>query len=278
MSRAAVPAPRAIVTRPAREAARWTADLCAHGIDAQALPLIEIRTLREPALRQALEQARRDLTRYRALMFVSPNAVAHFFADSESNPALVHMQQWPAAINTRAWAPGPGTAQALRAVGVADVLIDAPPADSAQFDSEALWPVVAAQLRPGDRVLVVRGSQTPAVPGGQGRQWLGEQLQAAGVQADFVAAYERGAPCLDAAQQALARSAAADGALWLLSSSEAVAHLGAALPGADWSRARALATHGRIAQSARAAGFGTVHECRPALADVVASIKSLHVH
>ncbi|MGE3348297.1 MAG: uroporphyrinogen-III synthase, partial [Ramlibacter sp.] len=39
-------------------------------------------------------------------------------------------------------------------------------------------------------------------------------------------------------------------------------------------RARAVATHPRIAQAAREAGFGVVCESRPALADVVASIES----
>ena len=48
-----------------------------------------------------------------------------------------------------------------------------------------------------------------------------------------------------------------------------------ALPDQDWGQARALVTHPRIAQAARAAGFGSVQECRPALADVVASIESL---
>ena len=65
-----------------------------------------------------------------------------------------------------------------------------------------------------------------------------------------------------------------DGSLWLLSSSQALEHLCAALPGQDWRQARALATHPRIAQAARNAGFGEVRECRPALADVAASIES----
>jgi len=73
---------------------------------------------------------------------------------------------------------------------------------------------------------------------------------------------------------ALARQASHNGSLWLLSSSEAIAHLGRALPGQDWAAAHALATHPRIAQAARAAGFGCVSECKPALADVAAFIKS----
>ena len=87
-------------------------------------------------------------------------------------------------------------------------------------------------------------------------------------------AYQRGAPRFSAQEVALAQQAARDGSVWLLSSSEAVAHLAEALPGQHWGAAHALATHPRIAEAARAAGFGTVRECRPALEDVVASIES----
>ncbi len=271
-------APRALVTRPAHEAAQWTHDLCAHGIQARALPLIGIRALSEPALRQALEHARHAAASYDAVMFVSPNAVRHFFQVFEQNPAHAGVQPQELAINIEAWAPGPGTAQALLQAGVAAHRISAPAPGSAQFDSEALWPVVSGRLRPGARVLVVRGADADAgaTAGGQGRPWLAQQLAGCGAVVDFVAAYGRCGPSWDEAEQALARAAAGDGTTWLLSSSEALAHLAQALPGQDWSGARALATHARIAQAARAAGFGRVHECRPTLADVAASIKSLH--
>ncbi|MDQ3273162.1 MAG: uroporphyrinogen-III synthase, partial [Pseudomonadota bacterium] len=59
--------------------------------------------------------------------------------------------------------------------------------------------------------------------------------------------------------------------VWLFSSSEAVGHL----PPGDWSQGRALATHPRIAEAARAAGWGVVVESRPTLADIVASIESM---
>ncbi|MDE2413326.1 MAG: uroporphyrinogen-III synthase [Comamonadaceae bacterium] len=267
--------PRAIVTRPARDAAQWVADLQARGIAAAALPLIGIAAVSDAALREALQEARAAFAGYRAVMFVSGNAAQYFFEQNQAE-ALTH--QAHDAINTRVWAPGPGTVAALRQAGLAAARIDAPGPDAAQFDSEALWQVVAPQIAPGDRVLIVRGSNTPAAEGGNGREWLTRQIAAAGGSVDFVAAYERGAPQLDAAQQALARQAAGDGSVWLLSSSEAVAHLAAALPGQDFSRARALATHPRIAEVARTAGFGLVLECRPSFAEVAASIESLHEH
>jgi len=92
---------RAIVTRPAREAAQWVADLQARGIAACALPLIAIHPVREPALRLALLQARAGFASYRAVMFVSGNAAQYFF---EENQASTLIQQAQAAINTRVWA------------------------------------------------------------------------------------------------------------------------------------------------------------------------------
>ena len=268
--------PRVIVTRPAREAAQWVAQLTAHGITAAALPLIAIGPCTDPAAQQALQQARAQLARYTALMFVSGNAALYFF---EPNWPLALDGQALTAIKIRAWSPGPGTAQALRQAGVPPGCIDGPAADAAQFDSEALWQQVRGQIGPGSRVLIVRGrSATPdgahESAQGTGRDWLAQQITAAGGSVDFVVAYQRGAPQLSADAVALAQQAARDGSLWLLSSSEAVAHLAQALPGQHWGAAQALATHPRIAQAARSAGFGRVRECRPALADVVASIES----
>ena len=265
--------PRVIVTRPAREAAHWVGLLAARGIPAVALPLIDIGPCTDAAAQQALAQAHARLAQYRALMFVSGNAVFHFF---EPNKALALDGQALAAIKTRAWAPGPGTARALEQAGVPPGCIDGPAPDAPQFDSEALWQQVSRQIRPGDCVLIVRGRSNGVHESaqGNGRAWLARQIEAAGGTVEFVVAYQRGAPHFSAREVALAQQAAQDGSVWLLSSSEAVAHLSEALPGQHWGAARALATHPRIAEAARAAGFGTVGECRPALEDVVASIES----
>jgi uroporphyrinogen-III synthase len=267
---------RVIVTRPAREAAHWVQELQSRGIAAAALPLIAIRPASGTLAEQALQQARDTTAQYRALMFVSSNAVLHFFQDSAPNSPLALMGKAPTAIKTRVWSPGPGTAHSLQRAGVPPELIDGPADDAAQFDSEALWHRVAPQIQPGDRVLVVRGRSAAAADAvrGTGRDWLARQIEAAGGRVDFVAAYERGVPWFGPNQVALAQQAAHDGSLWLFSSSEAITHLVQALPTATWSAAHALATHPRIAETARTLGFGTVRECRPALSDVVASIES----
>lgn len=252
---------RVIVTRPAGEAGRWLDALRARGFDAIALPLMAIAPVSDAA---PLRGAWRSLVQARAAMFVSGNAVRHFFAQQPSGVS------WPAA--TRAWATGPGTREALLEAGVDAALIDSPPASAAQFDSETLWRQVAVQVRPGDLALIVRGGDAQGAS--KGRDWLADQLAAAGAKVELVVAYRRGAPEFSPAQLQIASAAIDAGDVWLFSSSQAVSHLRAALPQQDWSRARAVATHARIANAARGAGFGVVCESRPAVDAVVAALES----
>jgi uroporphyrinogen-III synthase len=255
---------RVLVTRPAREAQRWVHELRLHGINASALPLIEIG---QPPDEDAVRREWARLDRYDAVMFVSGNAVDRFFAlRPPSLPA------WPQA-QTRAWAPGPGTRDALLRAGLALASIDQPDAKAQQFDSQALWAQVGSGVKAGQRVLVVRGGDASGQ--GSGRDWLAGRLTKVGVAVDKVVAYCRRPPHLTSVQRALAQEAAADGTAWLFSSSEAIAHLEGELPGQAWSEARAIATHPRIAQAATDAGFGVVCLSRPTLADVVASIESI---
>src|SRR5690606_29000489 len=95
-------------------------------------------------------------------------------------------------------APGPGTAralaQALWPLGIAEDRIDSPGPAAAQFDSEHLWSVVAAQMAPGRRLLLVRGATQGAEEGGlagHGREWLIERCRAAGAEVQACVAYRR---------------------------------------------------------------------------------------
>jgi uroporphyrinogen-III synthase len=246
-----------VVTRPAPEAGRWVELLERRGIEALALPLLAIAPAPDT---QALQRAAARAGDYGAVMFVSANAVNAFFAAA------------PAFASPRAWAPGPATREALLAAGLAPDRIDAPPAEAPQFDSEQLWQVVQGQLGAGDRLLLVRGGD--AQGRSQGRDWIAAQLAAAGVEVHTVVAYVRRVPAWSAVQREMARRASGHGATWLFSSSEATANLQQLLPGQDWSRACALATHPRIAEAVRAVGFGQVRSCQPGLDAVVASIES----
>lgn len=328
MGDAASPSTWVVVTRPEREAARWVQALQALGLAAVPLPLMAFGPPTDPG---ELARAWQAVPKCDAVMFVSPQAVHAFW---EASPPGFLKLFWPIALSginksaiylkldrrragsdadadadasersgldaavrahrLRCWAPGPGTAQALRQWGVPPESIDQPTASAAQFDSEALWPVVQAGLHPGMRVLVVRGesdaaaesiSSTPAAPAafdvgtapprtGNGREWLVRQCEAAGVEVLFCVAYRRQPPQWGPPQQALAQQALATGAVWLLSSSESLGYLQQLLPAASWQGATALATHPRIAQAALDSGFGRVWQSRPALADVAAVLRS----
>lgn len=272
---------RVYVTRPQAEAERWVKALIREQIDAVSLPLIEIRPVADD---RAVRAAWQSIGQFDAVMFVSTAAVTHFFADLSRQG-----RHWPHGGLVRAWAPGPGTAAALVAMGVAPGSIDAPDPHAGQFDSESLWRQIGPAVRAGQQVLVVRGAQGDGIPvadggavasmqetaGGQGRDWLARQLIAHGVMVRFVASYQRCAPATAVLRQGVSEAHLDVPAWWLFTSSQAIENLVAALPGQNWAAAQALATHPRIAAAARAAGFGVVQESRPSLADVVASIKSL---
>ena len=274
---------RVLVTRPEPDAQRWVEGLRARGFAAQALPLIAIA----PAA-DAPEVARvwQQLESWRALMFVSRNAVEHFFAALPVK--LIEEKPWRGAqLQTRAWAPGPGTCEALVLAGVDAALIDSPSADAEQFDSQHLWRVVEPQVAASDRVLIVRGcgssggleaaDHAKAESGAElvGRDWLARKLAAASAQVDFLTVYQRLPPAWSEAQLALAAQAAGAESVWLFSSAQALANLAHCLPGQDWRTARAVATHPRIAQAARTLGFAVVCLSRPSLDEVAASIESI---
>ncbi len=233
-----------LVTRPQPQADAWVSALRAHGVPAHALPLLQIEPAAEPAARDAAGA----LERYGLLVFVSPNAVQSFVALRPPGAA------WPAA--TFAGSTGAGTTQALREAGVPAAQIVEPPREAVQFDSEALWQRLREREWAQAHVLIVRGDG--------GREWLGEQLRGVGARVDLVRAYRRVAPQWSAEQQALAaRALAAPHSVWLLSSSHALQHLRDLLQHATWHEAIAWATHERIAEAARAFGFGHVRGVTP---------------
>jgi uroporphyrinogen-III synthase len=263
---------RVIVTRPEREARVWADALQARGVPCETLPLMAIAALPEPS---ALAHVWNGVPHHLAVMFVSANAVRFFMEAKPQNLPLKHC---------RAWSTGPGTQAALLEAGWPDSLIDSPPATAAQFDSEALWAMVAGRAQEAvdlanadssakPSVLVVRGADAQ----GQlaGRDWLAVQLENAGVQVLQAVAYLRQAPVLTPQELALAHQAVRDGAWYLFSSSEAAQHLRQVCPNLPIGQARALATHPRIAQRLREAGWGQVQIVPAGLESQAQSIKSL---
>jgi len=273
-----------IVTRPLAEAQHWVTQLQAKGMDALALPLIDIVASQNT---EAIELAMDKASSYAAIMFVSSNAVRFFYMKNQAvcgiNTAYKAIKTIASEAQnkpqTRYWATGPGTAKALLAAGIPSQLIDAPQNDAAQFDSEALWQRVCQQVKAGDEVLIVRGQTPHSSAENQalmnGRPWLADQLSAQGVKVDTVVSYERRVPVFTAAQLAWIEASSRNGSVWLFSSSEAIENLCRIVGQIDWSKGKAVTTHPRIAQAAKSAGFGVVCESRPLLSDVVTSIESL---
>jgi uroporphyrinogen-III synthase len=256
---------RVLVTRPEAQAAAWVARLAASGIAAAALPLIDIAA---PADTVAVTAAWERILQpdaghaLRLVVFVSPNAAERFWALRPTGAT------WPAA--TLAGSPGPGTTDTLRQLGVPPEAIAEPAHDAPQFDSESLWETLRAHDWSGAQVLVVRGE-------GGGREWLADALRRHGARVAMLSAYRRVPPDLSAVGRellCLALAAPAD-TLWLFSSSEAVANLQLLVPGSDWSRGRAVASHPRIAGAARRLGFGAVTDARPGFDEMVACIQSM---
>lgn len=253
----ATPRVRVLVTRPKAQAAVWVERLRDRGIDAEALPLIEIVPIADAA---PVHAAWRAIRAFRLVVFVSANAVEQFFAARPPDAV------WPAGVD--AGAPGPGTAEALRAAGCRDAVIVSPSEAATQFDSEALWERLQARDWHGTRVLVVRGEG--------GREWLVDRFVDAGARVETVAAYRRVPPSFIGAERERleAAAAASDETVWLFSSSEAIANLVRAAGSGRWRNARAIATHPRIAARARILGFGHVVEVSAGVDAVVACIQS----
>ena len=247
---------RLIVTRPRAQAEPLVAELQLAGLDAAALPLIDIAPVSDPL---PLQRAWQALPQFALLMFVSANAVQHFMRHRPPHAT------WPAQV--LAGSTGPGTSTALRQAGVPPQALVEPV--GTVFDSEALWQRLHERDWSGRHVLVVRGES--------GRDWLAERFGQAGARVEFVAAYERRLPRLGAPAQALLDAAQRCPLqhLWLLSSSEAVANLSLLAPGADWSRAAAIAPHERIVAAARQLGFGRVDAVAADAAAVARAVSAL---
>jgi uroporphyrinogen-III synthase len=257
--------PQVIVTRPQPQADEWVARLRSLGVVASALPLLGIAGPADEApvhaAWQSLAQPGNAGDEAPALvMFVSPSAVERFFQLRPAGAA------WPTPV--LAGGTGPGTRAALLQAGVPPAAVRTPPEAGGQFDSEALWQLLRHEIDwAGRQVLIVRGEG--------GRDWLADTLRRHGARPRFVEAYRRTVPVPDAAGRALLRQALAQPAAfcWLFSSSEAVSHLPALAPQADWSGSRALATHARIAEAARRLGMTAVQQVSPSPEAVVRALR-----
>jgi uroporphyrinogen-III synthase len=156
-----------VVTRPARQAAGFAQRLAALGATPIVFPAIVILP---PEDRGVLDRAHAELERYDFAFFVSANA-----AEYGAPPAA----SWPAHLT--AFAPGPGTAEALASVGVPRIRIP-----ETTFDSEGLLALPELASVRGKRAIVFRGDG--------GREQLGDTLVSRGASVDYVCCYRRTKP------------------------------------------------------------------------------------
>lgn len=272
MTPAPMARPKVVVTRARSDAPAWVNGLQALGCEAFAVPWLDLQDL--PAAN--LVDGERALLRARAVMVVSARA-AQVFARTDVCWGEVLRGAWAQGLGPRLWAPGPGTRKALEAAGVMPDCIDSPPLESDQFDSEHLWPAVRGQLRRGDHVVFLRGEGASVA--GPGRDFLWQRCRDAGALPEALMVYRRALPQWTVQECAeFARLAQDPSVYWLASSSLALQQLPAlSAPGAVpwWQGARVVATHGRIAQTARNMGWAEVIEALPRVESVAAALHAV---
>jgi uroporphyrinogen-III synthase len=156
-----------LVTRPARQAAGFAQKIAALGGRPVIFPAIAILPPPDAA---ALARVHEALPGYDFAFFVSANAVEYGAPDA---------RRWPSTL--LAFAPGPGTAEALAAVGIVDVRV---PATS--FDTTGLLALPELASIRGRRAIIFRGDG--------GREELADALRARGAAVDYIACYRRAKP------------------------------------------------------------------------------------
>ncbi|MBU1224940.1 MAG: uroporphyrinogen-III synthase [Gammaproteobacteria bacterium] len=266
-----------LVTRPAHQTAALVDMIDAAGGVAFAFPALDIEVVPVEALAAPLAQLRNaDIA-----IFISPNAAQFGMAAIQAGGGL------PAA--TEVFAVGPGTARALRAAGVSNVItpgdsllpnpdgttkqstkpasgqvaayppqaveganVGLSPPTPINHDSEALLALPQLQDMAGKRVVIVRGVG--------GRALLADTLTARGAEVHFLECYRRVRPQVDAAPL-LARWQAGGIDAVTVTSAETLRNLAALLgeAGAPLLAGTPLfAPHEKIAEAARRFGIARV--------------------
>jgi uroporphyrinogen-III synthase len=236
-----------LVTRPLGQAVSLVRAIEAAGGKANVLPTLDILPVADNA---SLDAALATLSEYNLVVFVSANAVREAIARC-SVLGLSGLD-----VISQAAAPGPGTAAALVAAGVRDVV--APPA---RFDSEGLVAELAARAVQPARVLILRGADEEAAVGGAGREELARWLLGKGASVEVQACYRRVHARLDPTELAAMIAGPAPDAT-LVTSSEGGRALVAMLgkQGVSWlAGIPVFVPHQRIAQAMDKAGFREVH-------------------
>lgn len=222
-----------VVTRPRDQAVQLAQRIEQAGGIPLLFPLLDIAAVQDT---QALHEQIARLGQFNLAIFISPNAVRYGIA-------AIRSAGTPLASALKIATVGQGSAQALRELGIADVI-----APAERFDSEGLLALPELQNVAGWRVMIFRGDG--------GRELLGDTLKARGATVEYAACYQRSKPpqeasvLLDAAPDAIT-----------VTSSEALGYLWQMLDGNDQAALRdtpLFVPHARIAELARQQGWRQV--------------------
>ena len=227
-----------VVTRPAHQAQALARRIREAGGTVILFPLIDIRPVAEEGPVRALWSR---VAEFDYAIFISANAVSFGWALRDAHEPLPR--------HVRFAAVGAGTAKALAAHGIAEVLTP-----QARYDSEALLELPQFTQVAGKHIVIFRGRG--------GREWLASVLSERGAKVEYAECYERTGPKADATALMAAWSAHALDAI-TVTSSEALRNLWDLLPEAGRALLRAtplFVTHERIAAAACALGLDGVIE------------------
>ena len=242
-----------LITRPAGQAGGLQDRLHALGGVPVLFPTLEILPPRDAAL---LARRVAALADYQLAIFISPTAVER---------GLAAIPAWPAGL--RGAGVGQGSAAALRAAGIRDVL-----APESGADSEHLLALPELADMAGQRVLIFRGDE--------GREFLAETLTMRGARVDYAACYRRGLPEVDPDPLCNTWRQGGIQAVTVLSS-QGLDHLFTLLGAgnADLIRATPLfAPHPRIAEHARQLGVVTAITTAPGEAGLLQGLVEYFAH
>ena len=221
-----------VVTRPREQAASLAQHIEQLGGRAILFPLLEISPVADP---QPLRTLVAHLPEFNLAIFISPNAVRYGMEVILAAGAL------PASIKIAT--VGPGSAKALRELGVLEII-----APQHKFDSEGLLALPELQQVAGWRVVIFRGDG--------GRELLGDTLKARGAIVEYAACYQRAKP-----QQNIAMLLASKPDAITVTSSEALAYLWEMMDNPAQEKLALLplfVPHDRIAQAAHKQGWHNV--------------------
>lgn len=227
-----------LITRPAGQGDALIQGVRVLGARATHIPLLAITPQADPGMLQVASR----LQSYRAVLFVSANAVQTSWAD------LTRHKIWPALLP--AATVGPGTARVLQDYGVKQIIVP-----ESSFDSEGL---MALSFFSQDNVF---GQSFAIIRGEGGRDFMAQVLRERGAVVDEVATYQRrlNPDALPAMQQLFEQTPPT---MVVISSSESLQRLMAVMSidlASLLQKTRLLVPHIKIADAARALGFEDVH-------------------